>query len=258
MRKFVLVKIILSLLIAVFLSSVAWGKTVTLSWDASPSVVAGYKIYYDTGALIPLAGSGAAEGVSPIDVGDALTFTVNGLADDFDHYFAVSAYDAAGNESSYSNTVYSSAVSSENNPPALAAIGNKSVLEGVSLNFTISATDADGDSLTYNVASLPDGAGFNSATGAFSWTPASTQANTYSITFSVSDGTDTASETIQITVTDVAVNHAPVLAAIGNKSVDEGDTQSISITASDADGDNLSYLFTGMPTGAVFNSQTNT
>jgi len=42
--------------------------------------------------------------------------------------------------------------SPENKPPVLGAIGNKSVNEGSTLTFTVSATDADGDSLTYSAA----------------------------------------------------------------------------------------------------------
>ncbi len=232
-------------------------KTVTLSWDASPSSVAGYKIYYDTDSSSPLNGSGASEGSSPIDVGNVLTYVIHGLADDSEHFFAVTAYDGSNNESSYSNTVHSASVNSDNTPPVFDAIGNKSILEGGNLNFIVSASDADGDSLTLSVGSVPSGAGFNATTGVFSWTPNNDQSNTYAVTFSVSDGTDTVSETIQITVTDVPINHAPVLVAISDKGVDEGDTQYIPISATDSDGDSLSYSFSSMPAGAVFNSDNN-
>ena len=57
-----------------------------------------------------------------------------------------------------------------NNPPALAAIGDKSTNEGELRGFTISATDPDADPLTYSAPNLPPGASLDPGTGTFSWT----------------------------------------------------------------------------------------
>ena len=51
---------------------------------------------------------------------------------------------------------------------------------GSTLTFTILATDADGDPLTYSAANLPAGATFDAATRTFSWTPTVAQAGTTS------------------------------------------------------------------------------
>jgi len=63
----------------------------------------------------------------------------------------------------------------------------------------------------------------DAATGVFSWTPTKAQGpGPYTMTITVTDtGTPALSdsETIQITVTEV--NQAPVLGAIGNRTVDE-------------------------------------
>ena len=61
-----------------------------------------------------------------------------------------------------------------NRAPVLAAVGNKLVKAEGTLTFTISATDADGDGLTYSASDLPSGATFDPATRTFSWTPAKT------------------------------------------------------------------------------------
>jgi len=90
-----------------------------------------------------------------------------------------------------------------NHPPVLTPIGNKTIPEGQPLSFTTSATDPDGDPLTYAASGLPAGAVFNPATQAFSWTPGFDQAGSYPVTFTVSDGTLTAAETVTMTVTDV-------------------------------------------------------
>ncbi|MEA3362656.1 MAG: putative Ig domain-containing protein [Thermodesulfobacteriota bacterium] len=252
MKRLIIVKTILLALATVFFSTNVWGKTVTLSWDPSPSSISGYKIYYDAGSsTAPLDGTGATEGSSPIDVGNVLTFTINGLPDTEEHYFAVTAYDASNNESTYSNTVTSPVVAGENNPPVLAAIGNKSILEGATLNFTVSATDDDNDNLNYSASGLPAGASFNNSTGALSWTPAFNQSGSYSITFTVSDGSDTDTETINITVTNV--NQPPVLESIGAQSLAEGDSYNLVINASDPDNNPLTYSASdNLPTSAVF------
>jgi 5-hydroxyisourate hydrolase-like protein (transthyretin family) len=156
----------------------------------------------------------------------------------------------------YSNTAtVSITVNNINDPPVLADIGNKTVNEGVRLSFSISASDADRDVLTYSAANLPAGAIFTASTRSFSWTPAFDQADTYSLTFNVSDGKGGEdSETITITVNNV--NHAPVLAAIGNKTLYEGKLLSFTASASDADNDPLVYSATGIPPGATFDPLT--
>ena len=88
-----------------------------------------------------------------------------------------------------------------NRYPILDPIGNKVFAEGQQLSFGISATDVDGDTLTYSVSSLPSSATFSGNT--FTWKANDNQAGNYGVTFTVSDGQFTDSETITITVMDV-------------------------------------------------------
>jgi PKD repeat protein len=143
-------------------------------------------------------------------------------------------------------------VNNVNQPPVLAAIGSKSVSENSALSFSVSATDADGDTIAYSAQNLPTGASFSSQT--FSWTPGYEQAGTYQVTFIASDGSGQDSETITITANNV--NRAPVLGAVGNKSVNENSLLTVGVTASDADGDTITYSVNGLPSGATFASQT--
>jgi hypothetical protein len=87
-----------------------------------------------------------------------------------------------------------------NQPPVLSTIGDKSVNEGQLVTFTISATDQDGDTLTYSASGLPSGASFSPSTRTFSWIPRYNQAGTYAVHFEVSDGHYTDPEDINITV----------------------------------------------------------
>jgi hypothetical protein len=96
-------------LLNLILLSVAMARDVSLTWDKnSDAKVAGYKIYYKAGSTsTPFDGSGANEGVSPIDLGDSATANITGLSESQVYYFAVTAYDASGNESGFSNIVAS-------------------------------------------------------------------------------------------------------------------------------------------------------
>src|SRR5450759_1447165 len=63
-----------------------------------------------------------------------------------------------------------------NNVPVLASIGNKTVTADKLLTFTISAIDADSDSLT-NATNATKGL-FTPSTGVFTWTPTGTDVGT--------------------------------------------------------------------------------
>jgi hypothetical protein len=142
-------------------------------------------------------------------------------------------------------------------PPVLSAIGNRSVNLGQSLNFTVSATDPNGDPLTYSASSLPAGSSFNPSNRTFSWTPAAGQVGNYAnVHFEVSDGALTDFENITITVTDI--NGPPVLAAIGNKAAYEGQLLSFAISATDPNGGTLTYSASSLPAGSSFNPSTRT
>jgi hypothetical protein len=87
-----------------------------------------------------------------------------------------------------------------NRPPVLDTIGNQSTNEGQTLEFTVTATDPDGDLLTFSASELPDGASFDTETGIFSWTPRYDQAGVYEVRFEVSDGQLSDFEDVTVTV----------------------------------------------------------
>ncbi len=112
----------------------------------------------------------------------------------------------------YGRTASSAAVvvsfsgnASINHAPILNPIGNKTIVAGNLLQFTISASDADGDALTYNASGVPAGASFNANTRTFSWTPNAGDLGTYYVVFSVSDGLASDFEMVRIDVVNAVV-----------------------------------------------------
>ena len=93
-----------------------------------------------------------------------------------------------------------------NQAPVFVPIGNQIVNLGTSVQFTVSATDVDGNTLTYSASNLPSGAIFNTGTGSFNWTPVN--AGVSNITFTVSDGNLSASQNVSIDV-QTAVTTTP-------------------------------------------------
>lgn len=138
--------------------------------------------------------------------------------------------------------------------PTLGAIGNKLVDEGTSLAFTLSATDAENDPLTFSATPLPAGATLDPTSGAFSWTPTFQQTGNYEITFSVSDGRLTDAERIVVSVGDVPL--PPSLATIGSKTGAENAALTFRLQATDGDTPQLTFGADGLPTGASLDAAT--
>jgi len=91
--------------------------------------------------------------------------------------------------------------------PLIENIGTKTVNEGESLTFIVSASDPKNDSLTLTAVNLPLGAGFTDngdSTGVFSWTPTLNQSGTYQVTFTAQDNESyTNNKTVSIIVKDI-------------------------------------------------------
>jgi len=159
-----------------------------------------------------------------------------------------------------------------NRPPEFDQIdptGN----EGELLKFTTTATDPDEDNLTYSLDStLPYGADFDPTTGTFSWKPGydyliNKNSEETKLTFRVSDGQDYDLMIVTITIYDM--NQPPEFVTIGAQmvnegvvpefTINEGDLLEFTITATDPDGDNLTYsIDSSLPNGANFDDNTRT
>ena len=188
-------------------ASVAFGQVdVSLIWD--PVIhpdLAGYKMFYRET-------SKSYDYLDAVWTGTETTCTVFDLDENTSHCFVVRAFDTFGNESDDSNEVCWLPPSDSNTPPVLGTIGSKSVNEGGLLTFTVSASDPDGDGLTFSASNLPTGASFNPSSHVFSWTPDYGDAGIYNVQFTVTDnGTPAESdlEIVPITVVEPPASNLP-------------------------------------------------
>jgi N-acetylneuraminic acid mutarotase len=154
--------------------------------------------------------------------------------------------------------LYDYTATPSNNPPVLDPIGNQTVLEGQTLQFTLSATDPDGDALTYSASNLPPGATFDPATHVFTWTPSYGQAGNYTnVEFTVTDsGTPMQLADQMITISVGHVNRPPVFAPVGPQQASTTIPLSFTVSATDPDGDAVALSAANAPAGATFNPST--
>ncbi|WP_135603952.1 disaggregatase related repeat-containing protein [Methanococcoides sp. NM1] len=170
--------------------------------------------------------------------------------DEHDNYIAFDGTDSVNEVQQPKLTVTLSTTEPVSNlAPVMDPIGGKTIDEGSTLNFIVSASDVDGDTLTYSTTGLPTGVTFDATSGEFSWTPSDVPSGTYGVMFEVSDGELIDSEAIIITVNaignDPLVNNLPVITAFSPANdvvFEEGSVINIGVTASDADGQELNYL----------------
>ncbi len=138
------------------------------------------------------------------------SYTHTSGSSDPDLFVYKTCVDDGGATNTCSYGIVNVLVNSGNTAPVLAIIGNQSVTELTTLNFTATATDADlpVDTLTFSLSGEPTGASITTG-GEFSFTPTETQGpGDYSFDVIVTDngtGLLTDSETITVTVNEALI-----------------------------------------------------
>ncbi|MCP4994108.1 MAG: type I secretion C-terminal target domain-containing protein, partial [Gammaproteobacteria bacterium] len=151
--------------------------------------------------------------------------------------------------------VDSTVILPSNAAPEIANPGDQSSAEDDAISLQIITTDPDAsDTLSYSAADLPDGLNIDTNTGLISGILSFGSEGTHSVTVTVSDGSTSVDAAFSWTVT--GTNQAPAISNPGAQSSAEGAVIQLPITASDADGDSLSYSATGLPDGLSINATT--
>src|SRR5262245_2038633 len=189
---------------------------------------------------------GPAHGTLVLNADGSFTFTPDSNYNGTDSF----TYKANDGTADSNVAVVTITVNAVNDAP-VAANGSAETTEDSSVGGQVSASDVDGDSLTYSMVSGPaHGTLEFNADGSFTYTPNSDYNGSDSFTYKANDGSvDSNTATVAITV--APANDAPV-AADGSLETAEDSSASGQVGASDLDGDTLTYsVVTGPAHGTL-------
>jgi hypothetical protein len=171
----------------------------------------------------------------------------------------ISAYDGA---TRVSLPAFSIAVKSTttNRAPVISGTPPTKATVGLTYSFTPTASDPEGQPLTFSIRNKPAWAYFSVSTGRLRGTPTASHVGTYSsVVITVSDGTTSVSlPAFSIAVNPTTTNRAPVISGTPAKTATVRQPYSFRPTASDADGDRLTFSITNKPAWATFDSSNGT
>jgi hypothetical protein len=141
--------------------------------------------------------------------------------------------------------------------PSIAGSPSITVVTGSAYSFQPTASDPDGQALSFAIINKPTWASFDNRTGRLYGTPGTGSKGTYSaVGISVTDGAYTASlPAFSIDVTG-APNSAPTIGGTPGTSVQVGQTYDFQPAAADANGDTLSFSVVNLPPWASFSPTT--
>lgn len=193
--------------------------------------------------------SGAANGEASVDSAGLVTYVP---AADFNgsDTFTVQVSDSELTDSILINV----SVSPVNDAPVVAEGDAVSITtaEDTRQSLTLNATDVDGDSLSWSIAAPAASGSAAVSAGVVSYTPAAGYNGSDSFTVAVTDGTDTV--TVQVNVTVTAENDAPVIDQASASISTSEDTQgSVTLSASDPEGTSLNWTISSAAANGVAN-----
>ena len=136
-------------------------------------------------------------------------------------------------------TSFTLTVNAVNDAPVFTSTAVTEATEDVAYSYVATASDVDGDALTFTGTTVPTWMSFDASTTTLSGTPSNDEVGVHSVVLTVNDGT--VDVTQEFTVTVVNVNDAPVIASISEQTMNEDESLDVVLSASDVDGDVLTY-----------------
>ncbi|PYQ87457.1 MAG: adhesin, partial [Acidobacteria bacterium] len=194
----------------------------------------------DGDALTAILVSSPAHGSVTLNANGSFTYTPAANYNGGDS-FTYKANDGALNSNVATVSITVTAV----NDAPVANAQSVTTAEDTAKAITLTASDVDGDALTYSIVSGPAHGALSGAAPNVTYTPAANYNGPDSFTFKANDGTvDSAAAAVSLTVTPV--NDAPVATA-QSATTAEDTAKAITLTASDVDGDALTYSIVSGP-----------
>jgi len=143
-----------------------------------------------------------------------------------------------------------------NDPPVITTSAPTTATIGVFYTYDPDADDPENDPMEWSLSNEPQGMTIDSMTGEINWAPPEGMGVSPAITLTVSDGNidGTNSQTFTISITEI--NRAPFITSTAPTQILEGDTYIYNPTATDEDGDTLTWSLADEPDGMTIASET--
>lgn len=123
-------------------------------------------------------------------------------------------------------------VKSKNRPPVMETIQDVTVNEGDMVSFSLKVVDPEGDKVTITYSGWMTTSSYRTRF---------TDTGTHTLTITASDGINTVSQDVKVIVNHV--NRPPIVQAINDIAVTEGEKVSVAPVAADPDGDKITITF---------------
>lgn len=221
-------------------------NSIVVSWDDNSTNEEGFKIYRST------LSNGNYKLIHTSEE-DSTSYEDTGLFPNTTYYYKIVAYNAGGEAS----TLVEASGGTLNNLPVIDEIVDITMNYAVPYDFDITANDLDTNPivLTYSVTPT-SGEAFTTfsdngdGTANIAFTPAFEDQGTYDFTITATDSFD--GESVETFTLEVNDNYDPEIAAFTNPVVDETNSLEFTISATDLDGDPITFSVTNLPGFATF------
>lgn len=226
-------------------------NSVYLAWNDNSSNETGFEIWRSSGDKSNnrvIAKVGSANG-------GQINFTDSSLFANVTYYYKIRA------TGEVTPSGYTAEVSAKtlNTKPVMKKILNFTMKYGTSFSMPVTASDVDGDMLTFSTLNLPAFATLQPVSNGninIVFSPPVTRRGSYPMTVIVSDGNggkDSSYFTLIVNTNDV-----PVLTAVADTAINEGGAATVYFSATDNNGPaRMVWSFDGLPSFATFNNNNN-
>jgi serralysin len=210
------------------------------SVEENKTSIGDVQAYDDDGDSLAYSISGTDAALINIDSSTGvLSFT---SAPDYETKSSYSAIVTANDGSLTGSLDITVNVTDVNEAPAFTSNATFSAAENQTAIDTVTATDADGDDVTFTVSGS-ELAITSAGVLTFASAPDYETKTSYTATVTASDGTNSTTQAITVNVTDV--NEAPTFTSSATFSAAENQTAIGTVAVSDVDGDTISYSISG-------------
>ena len=183
---------------------------------------------------------------------DIATVTVNNADPDFENPFGSIEYDVVVEvDDGVRSTQQAITVRvQEQNEAPVATAQTITVIEDTATAVTIAGTDTDGFVDSFTAITDPTNGSLSGTAPNLTYTPNSNFAGADSFTFSVVDDDGAVSSSALVSITVISDNDAPT-ATMQTLDIAEGFAAAVTLTGSDADGDDISFELTSSPSNGT-------